>query len=583
MGTNNLSIQGIPLIVGYKMAIALLDNQIAAKIAAGEVIDRPSSVVKELVENSIDAGSSQIIIETIKGGLEVIRISDNGCGIPAAEIELAFQRYATSKLSSVADLNSIATLGFRGEALPSITAVADITISTRTAESKTGKIVELQNAVVTNKVDCSMACGTSISVTGLFSRIPVRLGFLKSIASEGMQVQRIITRLALANPNIGISWIKDGKHVLNTNGNTELREVIAALYDHKIAENLLVVLPFQDAHCIVEGLTSIPSINWPTRTNFILFINKRWVQNQRLNYAIEEAYKGFLLQKRYPLTVVNLEIPLNEVDPNIHPRKSEVRFIFEDKVFSAVYGAIRQSLGSNLVIPSMSSVGEIESYDKTRPPVSFWEQQSTVQVQGQLEARELDPMTSLVSYRVLGQIEQTYIVAQSADGLILVDQHAAHERVLYEELMAQISKKVTTIQYLLAPHVLDLPENLLNIVKNDIQILGSYGYDLDIFGEESVILRGVPSISGKVDYTSVFRELLGELALTSDRANLNHRAVALIACHSSIRAGELLNEDVMRGLMVQLMRVPRFKTCPHGRPTLLNISKHQLDREFHRI
>ena len=565
------------------MAIALLDHQISAKIAAGEVIDRPSSVVKELVENSIDAGSSKIIIETMKGGLGLIRISDNGCGIPSAEIELAFQRYATSKLSTVADLNSIATLGFRGEALPSIVAVADITILTRPGESKIGRTVELQDGVVTRRDDCSMAFGTSISVTSLFSRIPVRLGFLKSVTSESMQIQRVITRLALANPSIAISWIKDGKNLLNTDGDGELRGVIAALYDHTIAEELLPVMPSRGDHCIVEGLTSPPKVNWPNRSNFVLFINKRWIQSQKLNYAIEQAYKGFLVQKRYPLTVVNLEIPLDEVDPNIHPRKSEVRFVFEDKVFSSLYGAIRQSLGSNSVISSMSIVGEPQNPDQNGLPSSFWNQQNSVQVHDTSNISHPDSMISHAFYKVLGQIEQTYIVAQSSDGLILVDQHAAHERILYEELMSQISEKTTVIQYLLTPDILDLTENLLMTAKEEMQLLGTYGYDLDIFGEESVILRGVPSMSSKSDYKTVLRELLRELSFTNDRMNLNHRAVALIACHSSIRAGEALNDDVMNQLMAQLMEVPRFKTCPHGRPTLLTISKHQLDKEFHRI
>ena len=565
------------------MAIELLDHQIAAKIAAGEVIDRPGSVVKELIENSIDAGSSRIILETEKGGLGLIRISDNGCGIPHAEIELAFQRYATSKLRSVADLTSIATLGFRGEALPSIAAVADITIFTRPADSNTGKTVELQNGMVTDKNDCSMAYGTSISVTGLFSRIPVRLGFLKSITSENMQIQRVITRLALANPTISMSWIKDGKHVLNTDGSAGLRGAIAALYNHEIAEQLLVVLPFQDAHCIVEGLTSPPSVNWPTRLNFTLFINKRWIQSQKLNYAIEEAYKGFLIQKRYPLTVLNLQLPLEEVDPNIHPRKSEVRFIFEDKVFSSVYSAIRQSLGSKLVISNAFGIGDNQTYDTPSSHASFAEQQTGLQLHGELGTKQRNPMISLSSYEILGQIEQTYIVARSSDGLILIDQHAAHERVLYEELMAQISEKVIVTQYLLTPDVLTLPDNLLDIVNNDIQLLTSYGYDLNVFGENTVLLRGVPSVSSKSDYKTVFRELLGELVLARDRENTNHRAVALIACHSSIRAGEILTADVMKQLILQLMEAPRLETCPHGRPTMLNISKQQLDKEFHRI
>ena len=565
------------------MPIELLDHAIAAKIAAGEVIDRPSSAVKELIENSIDAGSSKIILETEKGGLGLIRISDNGCGIPETEIELAFQRYATSKLRSVADLSSIGTLGFRGEALPSIAAVADVTILTRPSESKAGKIVELQNGMITNTNDCGMACGTSISVIGLFSKIPVRLGFLKSITSENTQIQKVISRLALANPAISFSWIKDGKHVLNTGGNAGLRGVVAALYNHEIAEQLLVVLPFQDPHCVVEGLTSPPSINWPTRSNFILFVNERWIQSQKLNYAIEESYKGFLMQKRYPLTVLNLRLPLEEVDPNIHPRKSEVRFVFEDKIFSSVYSAIRQTLGSKLIISNTFEVADNQNYDMSSSHTSFDNQQIGLQTLGQLEAKQVNPSYSSSSPEILGQIEQTYIVARSSDGLVLVDQHAAHERVLYEELMTQMSEKMIVSQYLLEPEVLTLPENLFDIVSNDIQLLASYGYDVNVFGENSVRLRGVPSVSSKSDYKAVFRELLGELALSRDRENLNHRAVALIACHSSIRAGECLNEDVMKQLIVKLIGVPRFETCPHGRPTMLNISKHQLDKEFHRI
>ena len=289
------------------------------------------------------------------------------------------------------------------------------------------------------------------------------------------------------------------------------------------------------------------------------------------------------MQKRYPLTVLNLSLPLEEVDPNIHPRKSEVRFIFEDKVFSSIYSAIRQSLGSKLDVSNTFEVADNQRYDLSSPYTDFENQQTALQMHGELETKQANPMISPSSYEVLGQIEQTYIVARSSGGLVLIDQHAAHERVLYEELMTQLSEKVIVTQYLLEPDVLTLSENLLDILNNDMELLASYGYDLNVFGENTVLLRGVPSVSSKSDYKAVFRELLRELALTKARENLNHRAVALIACHSSIRAGEVLNEDVMKQLIVQLRGVPRFETCPHGRPTMLNISKHQLDKEFHRI
>ena len=437
------------------MPIRVLPPAIAARIAAGEVIERPASVVKELVENSIDAGASSIEVEIRHGGLAMIRITDNGCGIDAGEVALAFQRHATSKITDVDDLDTIGTFGFRGEALASIAAAAVVRMTTRTQEAAAATAIELEGGVVVRQGEASAAQGTTIEVETLFSTIPARMKFIRSAAAETARSRQAMDHLAMANPHVRFTFKTDGKTQLATSGNGSLRDVVAAVHGAELAGKMIEVGSWAGPYP-VWGLTSSPEHSRANRTGISMFINSRWIFSRTISVALEDAYRGLLMEGRFPLAAIFVDVPPPEVDVNVHPNKREVRLLRDGDVFSSVQHAVRDAL---LAESPVADAGELLS--QAQPTETPFASQAfepafeltTVAPQGPLAplpepgpvadpAADSSPLLSqspLRNLRVLGQISNTYIVAEGPGGMYLIDQHAAHESVLYYRLLRQWS------------------------------------------------------------------------------------------------------------------------------------------------
>ena len=431
------------------MPIRVLPPQQAARIAAGEVVERPASVVKELVDNALDAGADSITVEIRGGGLEIIRVVDNGAGISADEAPLAFQRFATSKLPPDGSLDGITTLGFRGEALPSIAAVSGVTLVTRTAGEAAGTQVELESGEIVRVSPQGSPPGTSVAVRGLFRNVPARLKFLRSASAEAGRVQTLVQHFALAFPEVRFRLEVDGRAAFSASGRGSLRDACAAVFGARLAQSLLEADPPDETGPeapSVHGLISPPDVSRSTRGQISLIVNRRWIQSRALTFALEEAYQGFLMERRHPLAVLHIAVPPQDVDVNVHPAKLEVRFRREREVFSTVQRAVRGALVAQSPVPTVrASLEPPKSFG--RPPAAAAPPQET-QVQQALtmfapegwSAQQSTPRQVVPSLRVLGQVQSLYIVAEGPGGMYLVDQHAAHERVLYEKVQSELQR-----------------------------------------------------------------------------------------------------------------------------------------------
>ena len=571
------------------MPIKVLAPDVASKIAAGEVVERPSSVVKELVENSLDAGASQIVVELKGGGFELIRVTDNGCGIPSDDLELAFHRHATSKISSASDLDSVATLGFRGEALPSIASVARVSLVTRPHDAQAGRELDLKWGEV---VGCrSMGCpvGTSVAVQALFENLPARRKFLRSPTGERARVSDLVSRYALAFPEIQFRLLVDGRSSLSSPGNGSLADAVVAVYGAETAGAMLEVSWDPPGEvCTVGGLISSPSISRANRSYITFLVNRRWIQSPLLSFALSECCQGFLPERRHPLAVINLKVPPADLDVNVHPAKREVRFRREDIVFSALQRAVRASLIATTPVPEMRFPGGAPPV--ARPPggpMSFtgasWETQQRglpldmPPVQG--SGKAVEAMTSL---RILGQVRNTYLVAEGPDGMYMLDQHAAHERVLFEKVSREASDRLPQVQALLEPVAVELSPSQEEMVQASVELLERYGFVLEPFGERAYLLRALPTVVGDISPAKALVEVLDLMAYEGLLKEREEALAASIACHSAVRAGMGLTQGQMEELVRQLESCDNPHTCPHGRPTMIHLSSHHLEREFGR-
>jgi len=576
------------------MPIKVLPPELAIKIAAGEVVERPASVVKELLENSIDAGASQIIVEIKSGGVELVRVTDDGNGIDASEVELAFERHATSKLDTVEQLEAVATLGFRGEALPSIAAVSRLTMTTRPQQAQAGRHVELRWGREVRSGTQGCPPGTSVEVSDLFGNMPARRKFLKTTSTETSRVQELVARYALAFPTIRFQLIVDGRSTLATPGNGRPRETLLALYGAEVAEAMLEVSGEDpETGYRVEGFASPPSLHRANRTYMTLFVNRRWINSRMLSYAIEEAYHGLLPDRRYPLAALNLDIPYAEVDVNSHPSKREVRFHREGKVFSTLQRAVRAALVADSPVPQIfpptgrppglappwpASPGSTERMGSFYPRGAFTGQQQDYPAPPGAAV----PRQDLPALKVVGQVKLTYIVAEGPEGMFLVDQHAAHERVLFDQIRRRASERTAQSQPLLEPVTVELTAGQAGVFKSNAEFLASYGFDVESFGENAYLLRSVPSVLTGQDPAQSLVNVLDMVAFEGLLRQQEDVLAASIACHSAIRAGKSLTEAEMGALLEQLEASDNPHTCPHGRPTMLHFSSYQMDREFGR-
>ena len=584
------------------MSIRVLAPMVSAGIAAGEVVERPASVVKELVENSLDAGATTITVELRQSGLESLRVTDNGCGIPTGEVELAFARHATSKLADLADLDHITTMGFRGEALPSIAAVAHVRMVSGEAGAPGATWVEFMGGTLSGQGMTSAAPGTSVTVDGLFADLPARRKFLRSSSAETGRVKRAVEYLALASPEVQFTLDSDGKVLLQTPGNGSLRDTAAAAYGADTAAALLEV-EYASTSNRVHGLVSPAALTKPNRSEMYLFVNRRWVQHRTLQVAVEEAYRGFLQEGRFPMSLLFVQVPLADVDVNVHPTKREVRFLREGDAFTSVQQAVRKALladsplvearGSlappvglaglwpaSAAAPSFRFTLPVGQLPLEQSPVGQSPETSHQRVDAPTPAQGEVPMPLL---RVLGQVANTYLVAEGPDGMYLIDQHAAHEQVLFDRLLQQWEYRHIDVQPLLYPMPLELTPEQVEAMDERLPVLGELGFQMESFGEGTWLARTVPAMARQTSLPRLLEELLAPQRDPSLASSPTHYAMAAsIACHSAIRAGQGLEPQEMAALVEALAHTRNPHHCPHGRPTTIRLSTSMLEREFGR-
>lgn len=643
------------------MTIQILAPEVASKIAAGEVVERPANVVKELLENSLDAGATEIRVEAREGGRRLLRVIDNGHGIPEAELPLAFERHATSKLSTVDDLNHIATFGFRGEALYSIGAISQVTVTSRHVSQPYAVSVRNVGGVLQPPMRAGAPVGTTVNVEHIFFNVPARQKFLRAAATESGQIAAIVQRYALAYPERRFSFVNDGRLVFQSTGSGDLLDVLIMIYGRENArqmvsltgttrrntaglDNLALDVDFggassarpdassERADVRVTGYVSLPGLTRANRSAIDLFVNRRYVEDRSLTHAVVQAYHTLLPVGRYPLAAIFVEIDPAQVDVNVHPQKTQVRFVEERRVFAAVQKAVRRTIISAAPIPD---VGVDEAGRLVRPegesgvlPAGWATRRDVIlgagaQPQLDLVTPPAQPSQQLPSFlpdaeppsapdtppryaesprtaaplvgstprlpplRVVGQVGAMYVIAEGPEGLFLIDQHAAHERILYEQYMLQRASGASGVarQHLLEPLTLHVGARLTGQVAAHLEALQHIGFDIEAFGGDAFLVRAVPAVLAGEDPQRVLEEIVATLG---DRRNLvgegmEAQLVKMVCKRAAIKAGQLLSDIEMQELVRQLELCQSPRTCPHGRPTMIQLSANELEKAFGRI
>jgi len=577
------------------MPIRVLPSEVASQIAAGEVVERPASVVKELVENALDAGAKSITIKIEDAGRRLIEVADDGCGIPADELSLAISRHATSKLATAKELFSISTLGFRGEALASIGSVSRLTITSRVDDAETGARIRVEAGQESKVDEVGVPVGIVVQVENLFYNVPARLKFLKSDTTERRAIDNFVTRYALAYADVRFKLTNGKKITLQTTGDGDRRAILAALYGVDTAKQMLEVIA-EDEGLKLSGFVSPISVTRSNRREMTFFINGRWVQNVPLNAALTQAYHTMLMVGRFPLATLFLEVDPEAVDVNVHPAKAEVRFKEQNKVFSFVQRAVRRALLAHTPVPSLSPTtlwgskptstepGQVSldwSMAQDAKSVAFSEGKVGTGSENEAEQSELVTMPLL---RLIGQIGATYLVAEGPDGLYLVDQHAAHERVLFEKLMLQHEKCDIPSQALLESISVTLSPAQVTLLEEQLELLNHFGFQVETFGPNTFQVRAMPTIFSGSDATSALHALVEDFE--EDETPLQEELIARVAARvckrMAVKAGQSLSGEEQRSLLTDLENCDSPRTCPHGRPTMIHLSVDMLERQFGR-
>jgi DNA mismatch repair protein MutL len=578
------------------MSIIILDESIASKIAAGEVIERPASVVKELIENSLDAGARHIEIEVREAGRGLIRVTDDGCGMTREDAVLSLQRYATSKISTAEDLFRITSLGFRGEALPSIASVSHLALVTRAAGAEVGTRLTVVGGEVVELEDVGAPVGADVSVSRLFHNTPARLKFLKRDATELGQIADRVTRFVFSHPETSFRLRVEGREVLQHAASAELRAAVLSAWGRELADAMVSVEKRQPG-ASVTGLVSPPSLHRATRSHQFLYVNRRWVRSRTLSRAVEEAYRGLVPDKRFPAVVVLLEIEPHAVDVNVHPTKAEVRLSRESEIFHLVASGVREALGSaaapgvQISAPAIAPVGGAagtqpggqEHAAAPQPLAAGWA--GTLTAPGLLSPAFRAAVGDKLELRPLAQLRSTYILAESQAGLLLVDQHRAQERILYERFaQARISHRPHS-QALLTPVSVQLGAREAGAISEQMDDLRAIGLELEPFGRDAFLVRAVPAELRSGDAESLVRDVADELSAEGAGTSVERkreRLLVTLCCRSSVKAGDRLSYDEMAELLHDLVATARPYTCPHGWPIVMTISNFDIDRKFNR-
>ncbi|HUT74087.1 MAG TPA: DNA mismatch repair endonuclease MutL [Armatimonadota bacterium] len=569
------------------MSVIILDDEVINQIAAGEVIERPASVVKELVENSLDAGATRISIDLEQGGRRLIRVTDDGCGMTREDAVLALQRHATSKLTCADDLFAIRTLGFRGEALPSIAAVSHLKIVTRPHDATEATEIVVRASEVTDLHTAGAPPGTEVTVGRLFFNTPARLKFLRSEASELSHITELVTRFSFSHPQVSLRLTHGEREVVHRPAADDLLSSVVALYGRDAAERLIPVelrLPLLR----VSGFVSRPDFTRSSRSHQALFVNRRQVRSRTLTHAVEEPYRSALAGGRFPVAVVMVDVDPALVDVNVHPAKAEVRFVRDWEVHEAVRRAVREALEGTALAGAALGAGAAPpaTFGGTgRGPTSAAPAQPTLDFPaGAAPAPPAQTAVGLV-LAPLGQVRATYIIAENADGLMIVDQHRAHERVLFERLETDSAGAQPASQGLVMPLTVHLGRREAELLERNLETFAAVGMTIEPFGGDAFVVRAMPALMAKADPEVLLRDLLEELAgrPSGQRLDLPREAIlAAAACHAAIKAGTRLAPQEMVELLDGLARSTRPFTCPHGQPIIMTITNFELDRRFQR-
>jgi DNA mismatch repair protein MutL len=686
--------------------IVLLDELTINKIAAGEVIERPASVVKELVENSIDAGATNITVEIQNGGISKIRIIDNGSGMSKDDLEFAFERHATSKIRKADDLENVKSMGFRGEALASIAAIAHVELVSKTEDDSIGHKIVVEGGKILEIEDSASQKGTTITVSNLFFNTPVRYKFLKKDFTEAGYIEDAVTRIAIANPNIAIKLINENKTIIQTNGNGDLKTVIYTIYGKEIAEGLLEV-NYEYEGIKVTGAIGKPEIARNNRSYQMFFVNKRYIKDKTLSAGVEQAFKGLIPIGKYGVVVLNIEIEPNKIDVNVHPTKLEIRFQEEQKVFKAIYHSVKDTLLKGDLVkeverepiveeqklevnqePAKLEENQIKTEQVVEPKVEtedikksgfmglfkkkekdadeFIENYSTntlqeifaqknvgqpekveiptqeqkdkmediIERQKELENPKVEEPTSkdfdemyvktfgklpetqkieedfnkidvktlkevgnisvfeekenynaIPKYKFIGALFSTYLVIEMKDEIYIIDQHAAHERVMYEKVKKNFYNNMEKdSQIMLLPDIIELSHKERAIVKENTELFKKAGFIIEEFGDNTIRLIGVPSLCMDLDTKELFLEILDEIdtvAITAKQEK-EDKFISTIACKAAVKANMKLTNEEVDTLMRQLLVLPNPFTCPHGRPTAIKMTRYDIERKFNR-
>lgn len=620
--------------------IHILSTEVSEKIAAGEVVERPASVIKELVENSIDAGATLVTVEIKKGGSTYMRVSDNGSGMSGEDAKICFLRHATSKIQTSSDLDAIYTLGFRGEALASIGAVSEVSLYTKRSEDNEGICVTCRGGKILSSAEAGVPDGTSICVENLFFNTPARLKFLKKDATEAGYITDIITRFIFAHPEISFKLIIDGKEKLFSAGDNSLKNAIYTVYGKDYANGTIAV-DYEAEGIHVTGLVGKGNISRPKRNYQSFFVNKRYITSKTLIAALEGAYKNQIMIGKFPMAVLNIDINPSLIDINVHPTKLEVKFSDEKSVFNAVYYGTKNAL---YAIPNVPKIERADSEfkrdtpkkqlnlsdlaaslpkDMTKRPetpeynsrvnhflktdkpdfikkkekedkpftaknitlASPSEKLEPLVAKHESEPEETETVFVDEYFEIVGQLFNSYIIAEKDDEMILLDQHAAHERLKYEELKRDIASKQPMSQLLIEPVIVNVTGGEMTAYRENKEMFDQMGFEIEEFGDDAIIIRSAPGDAemGEIEplileLLSQSEELKGELITEK-----YERLLYTIACKSAVKANMAMSKIEMETLVRNVLRLKNINTCPHGRPIIVTMSKKEIEKEFKRI
>ncbi len=574
------------------MTIRPLSTVLINQIAAGEVVDRPASIVKELIENSIDAGSTQIAVQLEHGGRDCIRVSDNGFGIAPDEIELAVTPHATSKIAEEADLAAIASLGFRGEALASIGSISHLVLTSRRDCDEAGTSIEVDGGEMSSPKPVASSVGTTVEVRRLFFNTPARRKFLKSDGAETTRVREVVQRLAAAHHDITFT-LKSGENVLLEYPNTTSKERILAIFGGELESEMLEIDGTSDG-VTLWGIVGTPSVARPSSRYIRLQVNGRAVTDSSITHALKEAFRGLIEPRRWPTAALFLEIEPALVDVNVHPQKSEVRFLHRDAIWRLVNKTVSAALAAKDIVPAYQPSGNTPSWNGGQQRAAFGESNTpSFCIEGAKRAvAGIDlpvstPLPTILGSDAVLQVHKCFLVTQDEQGLLIIDQHALHERMMFEEFMKRLSAGSLESQRLLVPDSIEADANQLEVLETHAELLEKLGIEATSSGPASILVYALPTllVSRNVDGAVFIRELLDTLGANdfpSSEEEALAKIVDMMSCKAAIKAGDQLSARELRDLMSKRKEIERAGSCPHGRPTTLRLSIEELEQKFGR-